>query len=131
MKTIVYKKLFNKYRITQIREALRPEITLKFEEPIEAKLFINNAVFTVTRGSVEIPQAALCEGKICPNLYTGAGKEDIEGFSLSHGEVIRATPDSEYLIALGYALEQISERVGECESTLSEIKGRLDQKLKF
>lgn len=131
MKTIVYKKLFNKYRITKIQEGNAPELTLRFEEPIEAKLFIGEAVFTVSCGTVTIPTKKLCDGEISPKLYTGGGKEDIESFTISCGKLLRTTPDSEYVKCLGEAVESISERLNKHEDDISTIKSRLDQKLRF
>ena len=131
MKTILYKKMFNKYRIAEIRDSQNPEITLRFEEAIEAKLFIGKSVFTVSCGIAKIPPSQISDGEICPKLYTGTGKEDIEGFIVSYGEVVRTSPDSEFAKTVGEAVIEILQRLGEHEKDISEIKGRLDQKLKF
>lgn len=131
MKTILYKKMFNKYRIAEIRDSQNPEITLRFEEAIEAKLFIGKSAFTVSCGIAKIPPSQILDGEICPKLYTGTGKEDIEGFIVSYGEVVRTSPDSEFAKTVGEAVIEILQRLSKHEKDISEIKGRLDQKLKF
>ena len=131
MKTILYKKMFNKYRIAEIRDSQSPERILRFEEPIEAKLFIGKDAFTVSGGIAKIQASHLNEGEVRPKLYTGTGKEDIEGFIASYGEIMRTSPDSEFAKTVGEAVIDILQRLSEHEKDISQIKNRLDQKLKF
>ena len=131
MKTIIYKKILNQYRITEMRENRSDEIFVKFEEPIEAKLIIGKAVFEVSCGIAKIPKINLSDGEIYPQLYTGSAKERIEGFIMHAGVPILKSPDGEYLKMLGEAYEAILKRLDEYGEDISKIKERLDQKLKF
>ena len=131
MKTIVYKKLFNKYRIAEIRESDSADLTLRFEEPIEAKLFIGEGVFSVYCGIAKIPKSHLHDGEISPKLYTGTGKEDIEGFISVCGEVAEISCDSEFKKSVGEAVVSILHRLDLQDKAILQIKDRLDQKLKF
>ena len=131
MTIIIYKKLLNQYRISKIHNADSSEITLKFEEPIEAKLFIENAAFDVSGGIVKIPRDILQGGEAVPKLYTDTGKEEIEPFVISGKTITRVCQDSEYLLFLAQSVTAISKRLDECESTLLEINRRLDGKLRF
>ena len=131
MKTIVYKKMFGRYRIAEIRESNSDELILRFEEPIEAKLFIGKSVFNVSCGIAKIPQRHLYSGEICPKLYTGEGKEEIEGFAVACGEVAQIGSDSEFRKSVGEAVAQILQKLNEQDTAIAQIKGRLDQKLKF
>lgn len=131
MKTIVYKKILNQYRITEIRETSGNEICIKFEEPIEAKLLVGKLAFEVSYGIAKIPQGKLSDGEIRPNLYTGCRKEEIEGFFMLAGVPLCKSQDDEYLMRLGEAYEKLLTRLDEYGEELLKIKERLDGKLKF
>ena len=131
MKTIVYKKILKQYRITEIREGTAGEICIKFEEPIEAKLLVGKSAFCVSCGIAKIPCEKLSDGEIEPKLYTGAGKEEIEGFIFLAGMPILKSPDGEYLRRLGEAYEKLLGRLNEYGEEMLKIKDRLEGKLKF
>ena len=131
MKTIVYKKIFNKYRIAKICESQGADITLRFEEPIEAKLFVGKAAYTVSCGIAKIPTRELEGAEITPKLYTGAGKEEIEGFSFTGSNVIYTDSDATLTRSIADAVSVIFDKLKKQETAISEIKSRLDQKLKF
>lgn len=131
MKTIVYKKIFKQYKIAEMRESANSEITLIFEEPIEAKLFIGKSAFSVCCGIARIPSEEVPEGEICPKLYTGTGKEEPEGFFVCHGEVVRVKSDDEISKTAAKSLIEMLGRIEHCEHAISEINGLLDRKLNF
>lgn len=131
MKTIVYKKIFNRYRIAEICESEGADITLRFEEPIEAKIFVGKAAYTVSCGIAKIPTRELELAEITPKLYTGAGKEEIEGFTFSGGSVIYTDVDAKLTRSIADAVSIIFDKLKRQEAAISEIKSRLDQKLKF
>jgi hypothetical protein len=129
MTTIIYKKLLERYIIDAIHESEGDGVTLTLCEPIDARIVIGEEIYQVKKGISKI--SGIPEGLIQPKLYTGTGKEDIEGFIVSYGEVVRTSPDSEFAKTVGEAVIEILQRLGEHEKDISEIKGRLDQKLKF
>ena len=131
MKIIVYKKILNQYRITEIRGKSGSAIRLKFEEPIEAKLLIEKSAFDISCGIADIPCNEISDGEIRPNLYTGAGKEEIESFIMLAGAPILNNPDAEYIRQLGEAYEKLSKRLDEYGEEILKVKERLDKKLNF
>ena len=131
MTTIVYKKILNCYRIVKIHTDGSSEIVLQFANAIDAKLFIGKSALEVRCGKAEVKKAALCDGEICPKLYTGATLEEIEGFIFTNGAVLRKSLDESYVRELSEAVEEISEKLAEYESAISEIRCRIDGKLKF
>ena len=131
MKTIVYKKILNQYRIAEIREGSGNKICIKFEEPIEAKLLIGKSAFCVSCGIAEIQCKNLPDGETEPKLYTGGGKEKIESFVILAGVPFLKSPDGEYVRSLGEAYERVLKRLDEYGDEIIKIKERLEQKLNF
>ena len=131
MKTIIYKKMLNQYRITEIQENRSDEICVKFDEPIEAKLIIGKSVYGVSCGIAKISKSKLPDGEIYPELYTGAGKEKLESFIMLSGVPFAKGPDEEYVKLLAEAYENIQKKLDEYGEDILKIKERLDQKLKF
>ena len=131
MTTIFYKKVLGQYEISEISELSDEEIRIEFEEPIDGKLLISNAVFELASGVCRVKKDRLSEGEIDPKLYTGRDICKIEGFILSHGAIIRKGPDLDYIRRLSITVDTLIQRVDRLEAALGELEKKTERKITF
>ena len=131
MTTIFYKKILGRYEISEITELADKEIRFEFEEPIDGKLLISNAVFELSNGVCQVKKERLSEGEITPKLYTGGGMDKIEGFILSGDAVLRIPVDSDYTRRLSITVDAILMRVNALEKSLEELENKTERKITF
>ena len=131
MTTIFYKKILGRYEISEITEPSDKEIRFEFEEPIDAKLLVSDAVLKVESGACLVEKARLSEGEISPKLYTGGGMEKAESFILTSGAVIRKPSDTDYARGLAITVDALLSRVGALETRLAELENKTERKITF
>ena len=131
MTTIFYKKILGRYEISEIRELADKEIRFEFEEPIDGKLLISNAVFDISSGVCITQKERLPEGEISPKIYTGGVMQKIEGFVLTDSAVIRKPPDSDYARRLSITVDTLLKRVATLEKALGELENKTERKITF
>ena len=131
MTTIFYKKILGAYEISKITSPTDSDMRFEFEEPIDGKLLISNAVLELSSGACEVKKNRLLEGETEPKLYTGGDIQKIEGFILSSGAVIRKAPDQDYARRLASSVDALLHRVSALEASLEELKNKTERKITF
>ena len=131
MTTLIYKNLLGRYELSDVKSLGGEDVRIIFEEPFDGKLTLGERVFNVTRGICKLHSSELPEGEISPKLITGGSIKTLEGFISHGGSVIRKCPDSDYIRLLTKSVDELYKRVGGIESSLTEIKQKLNRTLEF
>ena len=131
MRSIIYKRIFGAYEISDIEEGAGCDVTVKFEEAFDGILVIGDSDFSVSHGIAKINGEKLTDGVKYPKLYTDGGKEMLESFTVKGGAIIRHNPDTDCIRRLQKEVSELSERVSELELSDIEIKNRITQRLEF
>ena len=131
MTTIIYKKLLGRYEIHKIDEGGGESIRIEFEEPIDGSIILCDTPYSIRCGVCNIKKSTLTDGELIPKLYTGTAVMNIEGFIISHGAVVRKSPDADATRRLCAVVDELFYRVRALEDSISDIQNKIERKIQF
>ena len=131
MITIIYKKLGNKYCITNIEGEVGEEITMIFDVPVPLKVIIGNISKITEYGVCRFKASEIGEGYHSPKVFVGGEVTEAEGFRMIGKRLLANNLDDEFVRRLAELTSELGREVSELKAAVNYMTDLMSEKRIF